>query len=45
VICRRLSPSSSPTAGTDLGDEFKFEIIVRTTAGNNTAAESCFAVQ
>jgi hypothetical protein len=34
-----------PTAVTDLGDEFKFEIIVRTAAGNNTAVESCFAVQ
>ena len=34
-----------PTAITDLGDEFKFEIIVRTTRGNNTAIESCFRVQ
>jgi hypothetical protein len=34
-----------PPAITALGDEFKFEIIVRTTAGNNTAIESCFAVR
>jgi hypothetical protein len=31
-----------PTAITDRGREFKFEIIVRTAAGNNTAVESCF---
>lgn len=34
-----------PAGVTDLGDEFKFEIIVQTTAGNNTAVESCFIVQ
>jgi hypothetical protein len=34
-----------PMAITDLGDEFKFEIIVRTTTGNNTAVESCFVVE
>jgi hypothetical protein len=34
-----------PTAITDLGNEFKFEIIVRTTSGNNTAVESCFRLQ
>jgi hypothetical protein len=34
-----------PTGVTSLGDEFKFEIIVRTSAGNNTAIESCFVVQ
>jgi hypothetical protein len=34
-----------PPAITALGDEFKFEIIVRTIAGNNTAIESCFAVR
>jgi hypothetical protein len=33
-----------PTAVTDLGSDFKFEIIVRTSAGNNTAIESCFEV-
>jgi hypothetical protein len=33
-----------PTAVTDLGNDFKFEIIVRTSAGNNTAIESCFEV-
>lgn len=31
-----------PTGVTDLGKDFKFEIIVRTTDGNNTAIESCF---
>jgi hypothetical protein len=31
-----------PTGVTDLGKDFKFEIIARTTAGNNTAIESCF---
>lgn len=31
-----------PTAITDLGDEFKFEIIAQTSTGNNTAVESCF---
>ena len=34
-----------PTGVTDLGEEFKFEIIVRTVAGNNTAIESCFVVR
>jgi hypothetical protein len=34
-----------PTDVTDLGEDFKFEIIVRTTTGNNTAVESCFVVQ
>lgn len=34
-----------PTGVTDLGKEFKFEIIVRTTAGNSTAVESCFVVR
>jgi hypothetical protein len=33
-----------PTAVTTLGNDFKFEIIVRTTDGNNTAIESCFEV-
>lgn len=33
-----------PTAVTDLGSDFKFEIIVRTSTGNNTAVESCFEV-
>jgi hypothetical protein len=31
-----------PRAVTDLGNEFKFEIIARTSTGNNTAIESCF---
>jgi hypothetical protein len=30
---------------TDMDNEFKFEIIAQTTAGNNTAVESCFLVQ
>jgi hypothetical protein len=34
-----------PTGITTLGDTFKFEIIVRTTTGNNTAFESCFIVR
>jgi hypothetical protein len=34
-----------PIGFTDLGEEFKFEIIVQTTTGNNTAIESCFVVQ
>jgi hypothetical protein len=34
-----------PPGLTRLGDEFKFEIIVRTAAGNNTAIESCFIVR
>jgi hypothetical protein len=31
-----------PTGITDLGTEFKFEIIARTTTNNNTAIDSCF---
>jgi hypothetical protein len=34
-----------PTEVTDMDNEFKFEIIAQTTAGNNTAVESCFLVQ
>jgi hypothetical protein len=34
-----------PTEVTDTGNEFKFEIIVQTSTGNNTAVESCFLVQ
>ena len=33
-----------PGAITDLGRDFKFEIIARTAAGNNTAVESCFVM-
>ena len=29
----------------DLGDEFKFEILVRESTGNKTAVESCFEVE
>jgi hypothetical protein len=34
-----------PAGVTALGREFKFEIIARTTTGNNTAVESCFRVR
>jgi hypothetical protein len=34
-----------PAAILALGDEFKFEIIARTSTGNNTAIESCFLVE
>ena len=34
-----------PAAITSLASDFKFEIIVRTAAGNNTAVESCFVVR
>jgi hypothetical protein len=33
-----------PAGVTSLGASFKFEIIVRTSTGNNTAVESCFNV-
>jgi hypothetical protein len=33
-----------PLLVTSRGKEFKFEIIARTTRGNNTAVESCFSV-
>ena len=33
-----------PVLVTATGDEFKFEIIARTTRGNNTAVESCFTL-
>jgi hypothetical protein len=34
-----------PRSITDAGGEFKFEIIARTSTGNNTAMESCFRVR
>lgn len=34
-----------PAAVTGSGEQFKFEIIVRTSRRNNTAVESCFQVQ
>jgi len=34
-----------PASITDAGGVFKFEIIARTSTGNNTAVESCFKVQ
>jgi hypothetical protein len=33
-----------PAAITALGGVFKFEVLVRTTSGNNTATESCYTV-
>jgi hypothetical protein len=33
-----------PSGLTAAGGEFKFEIIARTSTGNNTAIESCFVV-
>jgi hypothetical protein len=33
-----------PQAFTDLGEEFKLEILVREASGNQTAVESCFVV-
>jgi hypothetical protein len=34
-----------PSGITAQGKQFKFEIIARTAAGNNTAVESCFRLQ
>lgn len=34
-----------PARITDAGGQFKFEIIARTSSGNNTAMESCFIVR
>jgi hypothetical protein len=34
-----------PTSITSLGRDFKFEIIARTSTGNNTAIESCFLMR
>lgn len=34
-----------PPEITALGGTFKFEIVARTTSGNNTAVESCFTIQ
>jgi hypothetical protein len=39
-----LTEFEVPTAITDAGGVFKFEIIARTDALNNTAIESCFVV-
>jgi hypothetical protein len=39
-----LTSFQIPASITSLGDEFKFEIIARTSTGNNTAVESCFRV-
>ena len=36
---------SVPEEFTALGDEFKFEILVREASGNQTAVESCFEVE
>ena len=44
-----LPPSKTeyevPFSAADRGQVFKFEIIARTTAGNNTAIESCFKLK
>ena len=34
-----------PSEFTELGDEFKFEIVVRSASGNQTATESCFEIE
>ena len=34
-----------PEGFTDLGDEFKFELLTRSTNGNQTATESCFEIE
>jgi hypothetical protein len=34
-----------PASITAAGGQFKFEIIARTSTGNNTAIESCFRMQ
>ena len=34
-----------PAEITATGDEFKFEIIVRNSNGNNTAIESCYTIE
>ena len=34
-----------PEGFTELGDEFKFEVIVRSANGNQTATESCFEIE
>ncbi len=43
---RIMAPSEFIQAGLDEGvNEFKFEILVRETSGNQTAVESCFEVE
>ena len=34
-----------PEGFTELADEFKFEIVVRSATGNQTATESCFEIE
>lgn len=34
-----------PSEFTELGDEFKFEVLVRSANGNQTATESCFEIE
>ena len=34
-----------PESFTELGDEFKFEVVVRLANGNQTATESCFEIE
>ncbi len=40
-----MTSISVPEEFTDLGDEFKFEILVREASGNQTAVESCFEIR
>lgn len=42
---RTVTSFAVPPEIAALGGEFKFEIIARTTGGNNTAIESCFVVK
>jgi hypothetical protein len=39
-----VTECSVPESFTALGEEFKFEILVREASGNQTAVESCFAI-
>ena len=51
VLSVDLPPSETrmafevPSEFIALGEEFKFEIVVREAGGNQTAVESCFAVE
>jgi hypothetical protein len=40
-----LTRMAIPEEFTALGEEFKLEILVREASGNQTAIETCFAVQ
>ena len=45
IDCRPSHRVRDSKAVTEPGGQFKFEIIVRTEDGNNTAIESCFVVR